>query len=144
MLGAILKIQVCEVGASDEKKLYAKYPVQTKIKLWSAAILIMVAMWAAILKIQIHELGAGVEKILYAKNPFEIRTIKHWLAAILNMAAILKKEVDKNHFGSERILCAENLVKICYRGEDGHTDARTHRRASPYEKVKELALAKSA
>ena len=47
------------------------------------------------------------------------------IAAIL--AAILKMKVDENHLGTERILCAENGVKIRYRlgGEAGHTDTRT-------------------
>ena len=76
MLVAILKIQIHELGASVEKILYAKNPVEIrKIQLWSAAILNMAAMLAAILKKQIHELGANVEKILYAKNPVEIRKI---------------------------------------------------------------------
>ena len=40
------------------------------------------------------------------------------------LAAILKNKVDENHLGTERILCAENRVKIRYRlgGEAGHTD----------------------
>ena len=77
MLATILKIHVRELGASDEKILYAKNPVETrKIKLWSAAILNMAAMLVAILKIQVHELGASVEKILYAKHPVEMRKIK--------------------------------------------------------------------
>ena len=43
------------------------------------------------------------------------------------LAAILKIKVDENHLGTERILCAENRVKIRYRlgGEAGHTDAQT-------------------
>ena len=38
-----------------------------------------------------------------------------------------ENKVDENHLGTERILCAENRVKIRYRlgGEAGHTD-RTH------------------
>ena len=48
--------------------------------------------------------------------------------AILNtaamLAAILKNKVDENHLGTERILCAENRIKIRYRlgGDAGHTD----------------------
>ena len=58
------------------------------------------------------------------------------------LAAILKMKVDENHLGTERILCAENGVKIRYRlgGEAGHTDTRTRtdghtdaRRVSPKE-----------
>ena len=75
-VGSIFKIQINELGASAEKILYVKNPVEIqKIKLWPAAILDMAAMLAAILKIQISELGASVEKILYAKDPVEIRKI---------------------------------------------------------------------
>ena len=62
-----------------------------------------------------------------------------WSAAILNtaamLAAALKNKVDDNHLGTERILCAENPVKICYRlGEEaghtrGHADKRTRGQA---------------
>ena len=40
------------------------------------------------------------------------------------LAAILKHKVDESHLGTERILCAENRIKIRYRlgGEAGHTD----------------------
>ena len=60
----MLKIKVHELRANVEMILYAKNSVEIrKIKLWSAAILNMVAMLVAILKIQIHEPGASVEKI---------------------------------------------------------------------------------
>ena len=60
------------------------------------------------------------------------------------LAAILKNKVDENHLGTERILRAENRVKIRYRlGEEaghtrGHADKRTSahtdaRRVSPKE-----------
>ena len=69
MLMAILKIQVHEHGASVEKILYAKNPVEIwYIKLWSVAILKMADMLAATMKIQIHWLGVSVEKILYGKK----------------------------------------------------------------------------
>ena len=51
------------------------------------------------------------------------------------LAAILKNKVDENHLGTERILRAENRVKIRYRlGEEaghtrGHADKRTSAQA---------------
>ena len=48
------------------------------------------------------------------------------------LAAILKNKVDENHLGTERILRAENRVKIRYRlGEEaGHTRGQAHKRTS--------------
>ena len=70
----------------------------------------------AILKIQIHELVASVENILYAKNSVEVRKIKLWSAAILNMAAmlvvILKIQIHELGASVEKILYAKNPVEI--------------------------------
>ena len=68
--------------------------------------------------------------MMYAKNPGEIRKSKLWSAANLNISAmleaILKKKVDENHLGTERILYAENSINIghCPGGETVHTDTR--------------------
>ena len=57
-----------------------------------------------------------MEKILYANNPVEIRKIKLWSAAILNiaamLAAILKIEVHELGANVENILYAKNPVEI--------------------------------
>ena len=70
----------------------------------------MVAVLVTILKIKVLELRASVEKILYAKNPVEIRKIKLWSAAILNMAAMLAAnlKIQIHEFGAsvEKILYA--------------------------------------
>ena len=67
-------------------------------------------------KKQVHELGANVEKILYANNPVEIRKIKLWSAAILNiaamLAAILIKKIYEPGANVEKILYANNPVEI--------------------------------
>ena len=70
----------------------------------------------------VHELGANVKKILHAKNPIEIQKNQAWSVAIFNiaamLAAILERKIDENCLGMERILYAENGVKIYC----GHTD----------------------
>ena len=67
-------------------------------------------------KKKVHELGANVEKILYANNPVEIRKIKLWSAAILNiaamLAAILKIEVHELGANVDNILYATNPVEV--------------------------------
>ena len=73
-----MKIQIDEPGASVEKIVYAKIPVEIQeIILWSVlAIFNIVAMLVAISKVKVHELGAKVEKILHGKNCVKIRIIK--------------------------------------------------------------------
>ena len=57
-----------------------------------------------------------MEKILYANNPVEIRKIKLWSAAILNMAAmlvtILKIKVHELGANGENIMYAKNPFEI--------------------------------
>ena len=56
----------------------------------SAAIFDIVAMLMAILKKKVCGLGANVKKMLYAKHPAEIRKVKFWSTATLNIVAILE------------------------------------------------------
>ena len=46
-------------------------------------------MLAAISKMKVRVIKTNIEKILYAKNPVEIQKILLFLAAILNIAAML-------------------------------------------------------
>ena len=57
------------------------------------------------------------------------------------LAAILKNKVDENHFGTERILRAENRVKIRYRlGEEaGQTRGQAHKRTSAHTDARRVS-----
>ena len=65
------------------------------------------------------------------------------------LAAILKNKVDENHLGTEKILRAENRVKIRYRlGEEaghtrGHVDkgtsAQAHKRTSAHTDARRVS-----
>ena len=75
-------------------------------------------MLVTIWRKQVHELEASVEKILYAKNPIEIRKIKLWSAAILDivamLVAILTKKLTETISG-QRGYGDENRVRIRHR-----------------------------
>ena len=70
-----------------------------KIKLLSAAILNIAAMFAVVLKKQICELVGNVKKILYAKKSQQ--KIKLWRAGIFNIVAMLVAILKKKFMSSK-------------------------------------------